>query len=100
MKSFRAFALTSTAILSCQHALAAGDAVAGKTVFENQCSICHTTVVGRNGFGPSLEGVFGRHSGGLPDYKYSTAMANAGLVWDAPTLDARRPKRCQARRCP
>jgi cytochrome c2 len=38
-----------------------GDAVADKTVFEKQCSICHTTVAGRNGFGPSLAGVFGRH---------------------------------------
>jgi alcohol dehydrogenase (cytochrome c) len=87
MNTSKALTLASVAVLFYQHALAAGDAVAGKTVFENQCLICHTTVVGKNGFGPSLAGVFGRHSGGLPDYKYSTAMANAGLVWDAPTLD-------------
>lgn len=45
-------------------------------------------MVGKSGFGPSLAGVLGRRSGALADYKYSTAIANAGLVWDAPTLDA------------
>jgi cytochrome c2 len=67
VKTLRALSLASTAILFCQHAIAAGDAVAGKTVFENQCSICHTTVVGKNGFGPSLAGVLGRRSGALAD---------------------------------
>jgi cytochrome c2 len=61
MKTFRAFAIASTAILLCQPAIAAGDAVAGKTAIENQCSICNTTVAGRNRFGASLAGVFGRH---------------------------------------
>ena len=35
-------------------ARAAGEAAAGKTVFANQCSSCHTVEVGKNGFGPSL----------------------------------------------
>ena len=48
---------------------------------------CHTTVVGKNGFGPSLAEVFGRSSGGLADYHYSTAMASAGLTWNQTTLD-------------
>ena len=74
-------------ILIGRHAYADGDAVAGKTVFENQCSVCHTAVVGKNGFGPSLAGVIGRRSGSLPSYKYSTAMTNAGLTWNAETLN-------------
>ena len=82
------FVLAITAIAFGQYSYAAGSIDAGKTAFENQCSICHTTVVGKNGFGPSLAEVFGRHSGSLPDYKYTSAMANAGLIWDAPTLDA------------
>jgi alcohol dehydrogenase (cytochrome c) len=70
------------------HPLAAvAGAVEGKAVFGNQCASCHTTVVGKNGFGPSLAEVFGRSSGGLADYHYSTAMASAGLTWNETTLD-------------
>ena len=50
-----------------QSAHAQGDAAAGKTAFANQCAVCHTVVVGKNGFGPSLAQVIGRHSGGLQD---------------------------------
>jgi alcohol dehydrogenase (cytochrome c) len=68
-------------------ATAVGGATEGKAVFDNQCSNCHTTVIGKNGFGPSLAEVIGRSSGGLADYHYSTAMANAGLIWNETTLD-------------
>ena len=61
---------------------AAGDAGAGKVVFANQCAACHTTEVGKNGFGPSLAAVVGRKSGSLAGFTYSPAMAQAGLVWD------------------
>jgi alcohol dehydrogenase (cytochrome c) len=64
-----------------------GDTAAGKTVFENQCSSCHTTEVGKNGFGPSLAGVVGRKSGSLASFKYSPALEQAGLVWDEKNLD-------------
>jgi alcohol dehydrogenase (cytochrome c) len=72
-------------VIHCEAALAG--AIEGKTAFENQCSNCHTTVVGKNGFGPSLAELIGRPSGGLADYHYSTAMANAGLIWNETTLD-------------
>jgi alcohol dehydrogenase (cytochrome c) len=68
-------------------AYAAGDAVAGKAVFANQCASCHTIEVGKNGFGPSLAGVFDRKAGSLAGYKYSPAMAHSGLTWDEKTLD-------------
>jgi alcohol dehydrogenase (cytochrome c) len=79
--------ITGFAMLLGQHAYAAGDVAAGKTVFDTQCSNCHTTVAGKNGFGPSLDGVVGRRAGGLGGYTYSSAMANSGLTWDATTLD-------------
>jgi cytochrome c2 len=88
VNTFIRIMLAGAAIVFCQCANAAGDPAAGQVAFENQCSICHTTVAGKNGFGPSLAKVFGRRSGELTDYKYSAAMANSGLVWDAPTLDA------------
>jgi cytochrome c2 len=68
-------------------ALAQGDAAAGRTVFANQCASCHTTVPGKNGFGPSLAGVIDRKSGTLAGFRYSPAMAQAGLTWDQKTLD-------------
>src|SRR6202521_219842 len=76
-----------TCSLFCGRASAAGDAAAGKTVFANQCSSCHTTEVGKNGFGPSLAGVLGRKAGSLGGFNFSPAMAQAGLTWDDKTLD-------------
>src|ERR1700674_1933781 len=76
-----------TCSLFCGRASAAGDAAAGKTVFANQCSSCHTTEVGKNGFGPSLAGVLGRKAGSLGGFNFSPAMAQAGLTWDEKTLD-------------
>ena len=64
-----------------------GNAVAGKIVFQTQCASCHSPEVGGTGFGPSLAGVVGRKSGTLPGYKYTTAMASAGLTWDPKTLN-------------
>jgi cytochrome c len=67
-------------------ALAAGDAAAGKTVF-NQCRPCHQ--VGpdaQNSVGPVLNGVFGRKAGEYPGYNYSDANKGSGLTWDDATL--------------
>src|SRR5262249_562224 len=77
----------ATLLLSITQVLAQGDATAGKTVFENQCSSCHSAEPGKQGFGPSLAAVMGRQSGSLPGYNYTPAMVNAHLVWDAKTLD-------------
>lgn len=75
-------------LLLCMQAHAEGDAAAGKMAFENQCSSCHTTVVGKNGFGPSLAGVVGRKAGSLDGYTYTPAMMNSHLTWDAATIDS------------
>ncbi len=74
-------------VFFCGRAYAAGDAAAGKTVFANQCSSCHTMVVGKNGFGPSLAELIGRKAGGLAGFTYSPAMAQSSLTWDEKTLD-------------
>ena len=81
------FVVALTLLFAVSSAHAAGDAVAGKAAFENQCAACHTTVVGKNGFGPSLAGVVGRKSGTLAGYAYTPAMTHANLIWDATTLD-------------
>ncbi|MBC7452984.1 MAG: cytochrome c family protein [Massilia sp.] len=67
---------------------AAGDIVAGKATFA-QCASCHAVgPSARAGFGPQLNGLFGRPAAATPDYKYSAAMKNSGIVWSEKTLTA------------
>jgi cytochrome c len=67
-------------------ARAEGDAAAGKAVF-NKCAICHTTAPAKNGLGPTLFGVVGRHSASVIGFSYSAAMKTADKTWDEATLD-------------
>ncbi len=60
---------------------------AGMTDFAT-CSICHATVKGQNGVGPSLFGVVGRKAGTVSGFSYSKAMTASGITWDAASLDA------------
>jgi glucose/arabinose dehydrogenase/cytochrome c2 len=64
------------------------DATAGKTLFRQQCSICHTAEPGDNGGaqGPSLVGVYGRPAAGAAGFSYTGALRAAHLTWDAATL--------------
>ncbi len=67
----------------------AGDAAAGRNVFLQQCSICHSASPGDHGGaqGPSLAGLIGRHAAGDPAFSYTAALRAAPLTWDAVTLD-------------
>lgn len=60
----------------------------GAGIFK-KCSACHSLDAPVNKVGPHLVGIIGRKAGSLEDYKYSTAMKDAGeagLVWDEATL--------------
>ncbi len=73
--------------VNAKSVMAAGDAAAGKQVFEEECSECHS-IQGKNKKGPSLSGVFGRKAGTVPDYaEYSDGMKNSGIVWAEDKLD-------------
>ncbi|HJS85114.1 MAG TPA: cytochrome c family protein [Acetobacteraceae bacterium] len=74
-------------MLIAARASAAGDAAAGKTVFTQNCAICHSTDAGVNKIGPSLHGVVGRKAGSLSDYTYSPAMKAFDKTWTPETLD-------------
>ena len=69
----------------------AGNALAqdiekGATLFK-QCAVCHKVGPGAtNGVGPELNGLDGRHSGSVPNYSYSDANKNSGIVWNEQTL--------------
>ena len=64
-------------------AQAAGDPVHGEQVY-HRCQGCHS--IDRNRIGPMHKGLFGRKAGSVPDFDYSDAMKNSGIVWDDKTL--------------
>jgi cytochrome c len=60
----------------------------GAALFKT-CASCHQVgPSARSGFGPQLNGLFGRRAGSTPDYAYSPAMKHSGIVWDERTLSA------------
>jgi cytochrome c2 len=65
----------------------AADPAAGKSLFNANCSICHSVQPGRNMVGPSLFGIMGRKTSSVPGFHYSPANQNADIVWDQATLD-------------
>src|SRR6202035_4971314 len=64
------------------------DASAGKALFRQRCTVCHTAESGDDGGaqGPSLIGVLGRPAAGAPQFSYTQALRESKLRWDAPTL--------------
>lgn len=65
-----------------------GNVTAGKAAFA-PCASCHQVgPSARAGFGPQLNGIIGRRAGSTPDYRYSTAMKNAKIVWSEQSLAA------------
>jgi cytochrome c len=59
----------------------------GQLAFNNACRTCHMVREGDNRLGPNLHRIVGRKAGSLPDYAFSSAMKEAGFVWDEDKLD-------------
>lgn len=69
-----------------QDAFPKGHPDAGAVVFK-KCMACHQVGPNaKNGIAPVLNGVVGRPAGQYPNYSYSSANKNSGLVWDERTL--------------
>ena len=64
---------------------AEGDAAKGQKVFA-KCKTCHEIATAKNKVGPTLQGVIGRKAGTVEGFKYSEAMINSGVTWDAATI--------------
>ncbi|WOH64548.1 c-type cytochrome [Bradyrhizobium sp. BWA-3-5] len=79
-----AFVLSSPSALP--QASNAEDA-SGQQAFNNACRTCHIMREGDNRLGPNLHKVIGRKAGSLPEYAFSSAMKEAGFVWDEEKLD-------------
>ena len=84
---FHAQGLTLTVALALTgQALATGDAVRGKELYDSRCVGCHA--VDQNRVGPAHQGVFGRKAGLAAGYDYSAAVKKSKIVWSDPTLQA------------
>lgn len=80
------FALAVSVLAAATGGAMAQDAAAGARVF-NKCRACHMIGPGaKNGVGPELNGVIGRHSGSVEGYSYSEANKKSGLTWDEATF--------------
>jgi cytochrome c len=81
MTAIAAMSIAATATIA-----AAQDVAAGQHSF-NKCLPCHA--IGpdaENKIGPELNGLDGRHSGTAPNYSYSDANKNSGIVWNEETF--------------
>jgi len=67
---------------------AAGNPTQGASVFDTECSDCHSVTAGKNKKGPSLFGVVGRTPATIENFKYSDAMRANHTTWSAEQLDA------------
>ncbi len=64
-----------------------GNVKAGRTIFQANCSDCHSIQPDADRFGPTLAGVYGREVGTAPLHRYSTAMKAAHFIWNEQALD-------------
>lgn len=73
--------------LASATSVSAEDIKAGKKVFK-KCKACHTLKPDDSRVGPTLYNIVGAPSGAAEGFLYSSAMKDAGLVWDEATLAA------------
>jgi len=82
----RGVILAAVLVMTGTSVARAQDAAAGERVFA-VCKACHQIgETAKNGVGPVLYGIIGRHSGTYPGYSYSDANKNSGLTWDEATF--------------
>lgn len=85
---FRHLIVWSVSLLAVPTAFGV-DAAAGKTLFRQQCVLCHSAEPddGGGALGPNLQQVFGGSAASQPGFNYTPALKNSQLTWDAATLD-------------
>jgi cytochrome c len=66
-------------------AVAAGEADAGRTLYQARCAGCHS--LDYNGVGPAHRGVFGRAAAQARGFAYSDALKSSSQVWNEDSLD-------------
>jgi cytochrome c len=78
--------VTAALIAASSVSSVAQDAQKGASVF-NVCLVCHAIGPGaQNKIGPELNGLDGRKAGTAPNFDYSDANKNSGIVWNEATF--------------
>lgn len=62
-----------------------GNPASGKTQWA-KCVSCHSVEAGKNGTGPSLNGVIGRKAGTVAGFKYTEANKASAKIWTQQAL--------------
>lgn len=62
-----------------------GNPASGKTQWA-KCVSCHSVEAGKNGTGPSLNGIIGRGAGTVAGFKYTDANKASAKVWTQQAL--------------
>ncbi len=76
------------AAITANTVLGAGNPEKGAEIYK-QCFACHSLEPKLHLTGPSLAGIFDRKAGTAPGFlRYSNALKNADVVWNAESLDA------------
>jgi cytochrome c len=83
MRKLLMLASTAAVLLGAGSVASAADVGRGKELFAT-CAACHSDKP--DAIGPTLQGVYGRKSGSIADFRYSTAMKRANLTWDESNL--------------
>jgi cytochrome c len=77
-----AIALSLVPLAAAQAPLV-GDAVRGKSLFDDRCIKCHKGST----MGPPYTGLFGKRAGTVKGFEYSDALQKAGVDWGPETLE-------------
>src|ERR1700693_3810792 len=78
----RTLIVAAALIVASAYSASAQDVAKGEISF-HKCLPCHA--IGddaQNKIGPELNGLDGRPSGSVPDFSYSDANKNSGIVWN------------------
>lgn len=89
MSAYRSlFVLAAALVAPSVFAADKPDIENGKTIFSQQCGICHATGPGGPQMGPNVTGIIGRKAGTADDFPmYTAALKAYGVKWTAKTLD-------------
>ena len=87
MQRAKTLNVTAALIIASSVSSVAQDAQKGMAVF-NVCLACHAIGPGaQNKIGPELNGLDGRKAGTVPNFAYSDANKNSGIVWNEATFE-------------
>jgi cytochrome c len=85
VRDFTQWARKAPGVGSMDQPIGEGDSTRGKEVFDKRCTGCHAMT--HNLEGPRLQGVYGRTSGEVAAFGYSSALKQAHIVWNDASLE-------------